>query len=125
MKITIKWCFIVGIDISKLVLDICLFNRQSGRGIRYQVPNTMEGFRLLEQWLIDQKASKSKTLLISEHTGRYGELLLRWTTEAGWQHSVVKTTALQKVSWEHHRKTDELDADHLAEYGDRFSDRLQ
>lgn len=125
MKITIIWRFIVGIDISKDYLDIYLFDRQSGGGVECQVPNNQEGFQQLARWMESHKADKSQTKLISEHTGRYGEHLLRWTTDNDWPHAVVKTTALKKVGWEHHRKTDEFDADQLAEYGERFSDRLR
>lgn len=125
MKITITWRFIVGIDISKKQLDIYLFDRKTELGVECQVPNNPKGFARLARWLESHRADKSQTKLISEHTGRYGEHLLRWTTDQGWPHAVVKTTALEKVSWEHHRKTDEFDADQLAEYGDRFSDRLR
>ena len=124
MQITITWRFIVGIDISKKLLDIYLFDRKTGLGIEYQVPNTAEGFAQLASWLETQGADKSQTKFISEHTGRYGEHLLRWTSNEGWPHAVVKTTALEKVGWEHRRKTDAFDAQDLAEYGDRFSDRL-
>lgn len=125
MKITIIWRFIVGIDISKKYLDVYLLDRKTGRGYECQVSNTKEGFMRLARWLEDHHAGKSQTKLISEHTGRYGERLLRWTTDHGWPHAVVKTTALNKVGPEHHRKTDEFDAGKLAEYGDRFSDRLR
>ena len=124
MELTIKWRFIVGIDISKKNLDIQLFDRQNGDKHRCQLRNTSEGFYRLGQWLEQHQATQSQTIFVSEHTGRYGELLLRWTTDIGWPHAVVKTTALEKVSWEHHRKTDEFDANQLAEYGVRFSDRL-
>lgn len=124
MKFTMIFRFIVGIDISKQRLDLYVLDRKTRDGTPYQVPNTKEGFNRLARWLKNQKASKSQTRLISEHTGRYGERLLRWTTQHGWPHAVVKTTALQKVSGEHHRKTDKFDAAQLAEYGDRFSDRL-
>jgi transposase len=125
MQITIKWRFIVGIDISKKRLDIHLVDRKTGHGLACHVPNNQHGFTKLRQWLESHGADKSQTKLISEHTGRYGEHLLRWTTEVGWPHAVVKTTALEKVSWEHHRKTDGFDASQLAEYGDRFSGRLR
>lgn len=125
MKITIDWRFIVGIDVSKKKLDIYLFDRKNNRGYEQEIPNSGEGFSRLARWLESNQASKSDTVLVSEHTGRYGEQLLRWGTEAGWPHAVVKTTALQKVSWEHSRKTDEFDAEKLAEYGQRFEDRLR
>ncbi|NGP90288.1 IS110 family transposase [Fodinibius halophilus] len=124
MKITLFCRFIVGIDISKQWLDLYLLDCKTRNGTPYRVPNTKEGFCQLGRWLETQQASKARTRLISEHTGRYGEHLLRWTTQHGWSHAVVKTTALKKVSGEHHRKTDKFDARQLAEYGDRFSDRL-
>jgi transposase len=124
MEITITWRFIVGIDISKKWLDCFLLDRQTGKGYDSQVPNTYEGFEQLAGWLADHGADPSQTKLISEHTGRYGEHLLRWTTTNEWPHAVVKTTALKKVGNEHHRKTDAVDAEYLADYGVRFSDQL-
>lgn len=125
MKITTDWRFIVGIDVSKKQLDIYLCDRKNNCGWEQYVPNTSEGFEQLAGWLDSHGTDPSETILISEHTGRYGEQLLRWSTEAGWPHAVVKTTALQKVSREHHRKTDRFDAEKLAEYGERFEDRLR
>jgi len=124
MKISITWRFIVGIDISKNQLDCYLLDRQTDLGYDDQVPNTDKGFEQLASWLADHGADPSQTKLISEHTGRYGEHLLRWTTTNQWPHAVVKTTALKKVGNEHHRKTDAFDAEHLADYGVRFSDKL-
>lgn len=124
MKITVIWRFIVGIDISKDTLDVYSHDRKTQTGSGKQFPNTPKGFEQLAGWLSSRGADRSQTRLISEHMGRYGEHLLRWTTDNGWDHSVVKTTALQQVGDEHHRKTDEVDAEGLAEYGDRFSDRL-
>jgi transposase len=124
MEITITWCFIVGIDISKKWLDCYLLDRQTGGGYDCRFPNTYEGFERLACWLSDHGADRSQTKLISEHTGRYGEHLLRWTTTNEWAHAVVKTTALKKVGNEHHRKTDAVDAEELADYGVRFSDKI-
>jgi len=124
MKITIIWRFIVGIDISKKQLDCYLLDRKTGGGYECQVPNTCEGFEQLAGWLVDHGADPSQTKLISEHTGRYGEHLLRWTTTHEWAHAVVKTTALNKVGNEHHRKTDAFDAEDLADYGVRYSDEI-
>lgn len=116
--------YIVGIDVSKKWLDLVLRDRQSTLRSRQRVPNSAKGFRQLGQWLENQQLHKSNILLLSEHTGRYGERLLRWSTEHSWSHTVVKTTALGKVAPAHHRKTDAFDAQLLAEYGDRFYDRL-
>lgn len=125
MKLTITWRFVVGTDISKQCLDCYLLDRKTGQGSELQVVNSEEGFEQLAQWLDQQQVCLTQTILISEHTGRYGEHLLRWTTDQGWSHAVVKTTALDKVTPEHHRKDDPYDAQELADYGARFSDRLR
>lgn len=125
MELTIIWRYILGIDISKAHLDCYLLDRKTNQGAKIQVDNSEEGFERLAQWLAEQQVFPSQTVLVSEHTGRYGEPLLRWTTTDDWPHAVVKTTALDKVTHEHHRKDDPYDAMELADYGARFSDKLQ
>lgn len=125
MEITITYRYIVGIDISKETLDLHLHDRKTGYGSENQVTNDKQGFAEFGRWLAEQNAAHEQTLLCSEHTGRYGEHLLGWTTTAGWPHAVVKTTALKKIGGEYSSKADPLDARGLAEYARRFSDRLQ
>lgn len=125
MKLSIKWRFIVGIDISKDHLDCYLLDRKTSRGWDLQITNSYGGFNKLDHWLVELNAADSQTILVSEHTGRYGEHLLRWTTDNDWSHALVKTTALDKVTADHHRKDDPYDAGELADYGARFSDRLR
>ena len=125
MKLTITWRFVIGTDISKQWLDCFLLDRKTGQGSELQVVNSEQGFEQLAQWLDQQQVCLEQTILVSEHTGRYGEHLLRWTTDQRWSHAVVKTTVLDKVTPEHHRKDDPYDAQELADYGARFSDRLR
>lgn len=124
MELTILYHVIVGIDISKKVLAGSLFDCRSRQGHPLQVSNNDEGFKRLGQWLQQMDIEKSKVVLCSEHTGRYGEHLLNWTTQNSWNHAVVKTTALGKVGQEHHRKNDQYDAKLLAEYGRGYEDCL-
>lgn len=126
MQITITWRYVVGIDISKKVLDLCLHDRKTGYEYERQVSNNEEGFAEMALWLIDHTTGeKNQVVLCSEHTGRYGEHLLDWTTRNDWDHAMLKTTTLKKMGGEHHRKTDEFDASQLAEYGYRYSDSLR
>lgn len=125
MKITIKWRYVVGIDISKDVLDLCLHDRKTGHEFEHVIHNNEKGFAELGRWLDDHTTSKSQVVICSEHTGRYGEHLLSWTTRNDWAHAVLKTTTLDKMGDEHHRKTDAYDAAKLAEYGRRYSDSLR
>lgn len=125
MELTVRWRFVVGIDVSKHQLDCWLLDRKTGTGRQQSLENTGEGFDQLAQWLSHHDAGQAETLLVSEHTGRYGEQLLRWTTDQSWPHAVVKTTALEQVGQQHHRKEDGYDAEQLADYGRRFADQLR
>jgi transposase len=59
-----------------------------------------------------------------EDTGIYGKRLLVALTESGWPCGVEKTTILDKVGPQHHRKDDRFDARLIAEYAERFTDQL-
>jgi len=70
----------------------------------------------------DHRAPIETTVI--EHTGRYDDALLEHLTLGGWICALEKTTVLQKVKPEHHRKDDAFDAGLLAEYAYRYSDKL-
>lgn len=86
--------------------------------------NTPKGFDQLDQWLKDQQVVRYQTIMVSEYTVRYGEHLLRWATNKQWNHAVVKTTALEKVTPEHHRKDDAYDAD-MSQLIDMWCQQIQ
>lgn len=112
--------YYLGIDVSKDILDCWL--RPQGQWM--QCSNGPAGFAELTEWLRACGAAPQNTIICLENTGIYDDRLLAGLTEAGWRCSVEKTTVLDKVTFEHHRKEDAYDAAHLAEYADRFADKL-
>lgn len=110
----------VGIDVSKSWLDCYI--RPANQWIR--VDNSQAGFDRLQHWLASHKIVASTAVICMENTGVYDDRLLQELTQAGWVCSVEKTTVLEKVSPEHHRKDDAYDAAGLAEYADRYTDKL-
>ena len=110
----------VGIDISKQKLDCWL--RPAGEHL--SCGNDPRGFDRLVRWLLAGGRTPEDTVLCLENTGLYGKRLLMALTNAGWSVAVEKTTVLDKVGPEHHRKDDAFDASLLAEYADRFTDQL-
>lgn len=110
----------VGIDVSKSWLDCYL--RPAKQWIR--VDNSQAGFERLQHWLVSHDISASTAVICMENTGVYDDRLLQALTQAGWVCSVEKTTVLEKVSPEHHRKDDAYDAAGLAEYAARYTDKL-
>ena len=116
----------VGIDVSKHTLDVMRWQREQGplRKTACQTTNDATGHQWLVDWLTEHGAPIETTLLCLEHTGRYDDLLLEHLTLWGWICALEKTTVLQKVKPDHHRKDDPFDADLLAEYAYRYSDNV-
>lgn len=116
----------VGIDVAKDTLEVMLWHCGEGpiEKAACQVTNDLAGHQQLVAWLQEQQASIEMTVLCLEHTGRYDDALLEHLTLRGWICALEKTTVLQKVKPEHHRKDDLFDADLLAEYAYRYQDRL-
>lgn len=110
----------VGIDVAKQTIDCWLRPKTEFS----QWTNRPEGFRRLHRWLGNQQCDPARTLICIEDTGIYSDRLLDALAGYGWQCAVVKTTAIDKVAPEHHRKEDRFDAALLAEYGDRYFDRI-
>lgn len=110
----------VGIDISKLKLD-CVLRPNSEH---LCCGNDQEGFEQLAEWLSGQGGCPEDTIVCMEDTGIYGKRLLVILTKAGWRCTVEKTTITGKVRPDHHRKDDAYDAGLIAEYAQRFTDRL-
>lgn len=110
----------IGIDVSKGWLDCWL--RPQSEWMRCS--NNPAGFDELMEWLRDCGASPATAIICLENTGIYDDRLLASLSENGWSCSLEKTTVLDKVTFEHHRKEDAYDAARLAEYAERFSDKL-
>lgn len=111
----------LGIDISKDRIDCWL--RPAGRYAQFG--NDKPGINQLHNWLLAGSCEPDALLICMENTGIYGSRLLATLIKRGWKCSQVKTTATRKVAPEHRRKDDRFDAQLLAEYADRYQDRIQ
>lgn len=110
----------LGIDVSKDTID-CLLRPSATYSCWTNQP---EGFARLHRWLGNHNCSQQHTLICIEDTGIYSDRLLAALTDYGWKCAVVKTTATKKVAPEHHRKDDRFDSGLLAEYAQRYCDRI-
>lgn len=120
------YTFYVGIDVSKHTLEVMLWDGREAPPAKtaFEIANDPIGHRELIEGLLEHHALRHETILCMEHTGRYDDALLEALTLDGWICALEKTTVLEKVKPEHHRKDDAFDADLLAEYAYRFSDKL-
>lgn len=105
---------ILGIDVSKVTLDVHLLSNDQGHDKRFD--NDGGGFKQLHQWL---KKHRVKTLhACLEATGLYGEDLAHFLYLQAYQVSVVNPARIKKYADSQIRrtKTDKQDARIIADF---------
>lgn len=107
---------VVGIDVSKLKLDIALLI--NGKVKSKVVENTSEGHRFLIEWLAKSKASMEALHVCMEATGVYYEALALALHEAGLKVSVVNPSCIKGFGQSENirNKNDLIDAGLIARY---------
>jgi transposase len=101
---------ILGIDVSKDTLDVCLLVKEQSHQGRFA--NRPEGHQRLLRWLRKRRVRSLRACL--EATGLYGEELAQSLHEAGYQVSVVNPLRIKKYAESQLRrnKTDRLDGEY-------------
>lgn len=126
--------FTIGIDISKDWFNFCLKNNQYEILWEGKVDNNPEAiFTFLSQLanrkeLIDSQTKLSQVIMIIEHTGIYVNHLVNAYLSKGGLLALVhpnKVSSLLGGILKFDEKTDQIDARRLAEYGIRYTDKLQ
>jgi len=108
-------CSIIGIDISKLKLDLCLLREQDK--LKHTVfPNSAAGFLQLSAWLQKQQVTQVHACL--EATGTYGEALATYLVDAGHKVSIINPAIIKAYAQSHlsRTKTDKVDATLIARF---------
>ena len=62
-----SWNVILGVDVSKLTLDICC----AERGLYLKTDNQAKGFAVFKKWCKTNQIDLKDTLVVMEHTGGY------------------------------------------------------
>lgn len=122
--------FILGVDMSKAFFHYCLMNKQFEIIEQGEVDNHPDAifdfvFKLLQR---TELSKIEDIILVMEHTGIYVQHLTNcWLSKQGRLCMVAATKVSDQLGgnfgWD--EKTDELDAQRLAEYGIRYSDQLK
>ena len=108
----------VGIDVGKWFLDVCLYEKD----LHWQVENTPEGVRKLLARLGRYQVER----LVMEATGRYQLLLAEHAFKKGLPVCIVKPLSVRRYAQALGKlaKTDKIDAQVIAEYGERVKPRI-
>jgi len=105
---------VLGIDVSKKKLDLCLI--LDGRVFAKKFDNTATGFKLLQGWLSSLRVDQVHACL--EATGAYGESVAEFLHELGHRVSVVNPFRVKGFASSDlkRNKTDTADARTIAEF---------
>ena len=111
----------VGIDVSKLTLDIFILERNVHR----KVSNNLSGFNdLLQMIEKDTHVPPELVVFCFEHTGLYSLSLALFLEERNLHYAMVVPLELKKSMGVTRGKNDKVDSARIADYSRRFSDRI-
>jgi transposase len=113
-----KICFFIGVDVSKLTLDVAIINGSTPNSILHSsFSNTKTGISELLSW-VRKNSSKVKEELIfcMEHTGVYSLPLCSVLSEKKFVYTLVPALEIQRSSGIQRGKSDAADAKLIAKY---------
>jgi transposase len=114
----------LGVDISKLTLDLCLLDKDANVLVQQQIPNTASAWIALQDLFQKYGIATERVLICGEHTGMYTYHLLCWVAKDAhvWVESGKRIKNSQGIL---RGKNDAKDALRIAQYALRFADQAQ
>lgn len=110
-----KW--FVGIDISKLTLDVTLYSQEKKKKSEHiKVDNNATGFKEILKWLKRLKCNIQDVLFCMEHTGIYGLDLFVFFEEKELFYSVVSALEIKRSIGLTRGKNDKVDSFQISRY---------
>ena len=109
-----KWKFTLGVDVSKLTLDICC----SELNEHIKIINGSEGFKQFLKWCRLLKIDLLHSFLILEYTGGYEYKFLQFCEAHGIVYARIPGLAIKKSLGITRGKNDRVDSFRIAQYGE-------
>ncbi len=119
------YSYFVGIDVSKLTLDIAILNYE-GKLVEppIVVENTSDSFGALIELLNEKVGDLSEVLFCLEPTGHYSNLAVSELLNKDFSVWLASGATIQRSIGLTRGKNDKTDACRIAEYAFRFSDKV-
>ena len=112
---------VVGVDISKLTIDVVLHQSNNYR----KFENTNKGFSILCKWALSHSGAKKENLLfVFEHTGLYSHQLAVYLSKNEYSFSIVPGLEIKRSLGIARGKDDKIDAAKIARYAYRLRDEI-
>lgn len=111
----------IGIDVSKLTLDVCIHVKQ----MLTQVSNTKQGYKKLLIWVKKNANCPIEEILFCfEHTGMYSAALVRFMADNHLNYILVPGLEIKRSLGIQRGKNDQIDAKKIAQYAYRRRDEV-
>ncbi|MCL9807637.1 transposase [Flavobacterium amniphilum] len=121
-----KYLFHVGIDISKLKLDVVVISAETTNSVEhFIVDNTQKGVKAIIRSLIKRKIDLTTILFCCENTGVYTFPLRAYLSEKHLDYCIVPAIEIKRSKGITRGKNDKTDAKDIALYSIRNIDKLQ
>lgn len=119
-----NYCFHIGIDVSKLKLDVNLLNSQTLESEHFVLENNEKFLKLFIKALVKRKIDLAQVLFCCENTGIYTNHLINVSTDLKLDLWVVPAIEIKRAKGISRGKNDKSDAKDISYYSLRNIDKL-
>jgi transposase len=115
-----SWNVILGVDVSKLTLDICCAERE----LYIKIDNCSKGFADFKKWCKIKGIDLQETLVVMEHTGGYEYRFLQFCESKSIPYCRIPGLEIKQSMGMVRGKSDKADSFRIGRYGEEKSDKL-
>jgi transposase len=115
-----SWNVILGVDVSKLTLDICC----ADRGQYLKIDNNTKGFGTFKKWCKTNEVDLKETLVVMEHTGGYEYRFIQFCESQSIPYCRIPGLEIKQSQGITRGKSDRADAFRISQYGEEKIKKL-
>jgi len=115
-----SWNVILGVDVSKLTLDICCAERK----LYLKIDNQTKGFNVLRKWCKANKIDLKETMVVLEHTGGYEYRFMQFCESLSITYCRIPGLEIKNSMGMTRGKSDRADSFRIGQYGEEKMKRL-
>jgi len=115
-----RWNVILGVDVSKLTLDISCAERK----LYLKIDNKAKGFAVFKRWCKASEINLNETLIVMEHTGGYEYRFMQFCESQAIQYCRIPGLEIKNSLGMTRGKNDQADAFRISRYGEEKIKKL-
>ena len=112
---------ILGVDVSKLTLDICW----AEHNLHIRIDNCTTGFTVFKKWCKTNQIDLGETLVVMEYTGGYEYRFMQFCESLSISYCRIPGLEIKNSLGMARGKSDQADAFRIGQYGEEKSKRLE